>query len=86
MKLSWLSKFIVVLISLYPIADTKISYFCLLRFVMEKFPFISDAAPKSFSMKTILASIIGSLVSISKIVPRNLKSWAKEMPSNKNSR
>ena len=44
-----------------------------LRFVMEKFPFISDAAPKSFSMKTILASIIGSLVSISKNVQRNLK-------------
>ena len=41
---------------------------------MEKFPLLSDAAPKSFSMKTILASIIGSLVSISKIVPRNLKS------------
>ena len=74
MKLSCLTKFIVVLISLYPIADTKISYFCLLRFDTVKFPFISDAAPISLSMKTILASIIGSLVSISKIVPRNLKS------------
>ena len=60
------------MISLYPIADIKISNSCFSRFVTEKFPFKSDADPKSLPMKTILASIIGSFVSESKIVPKNL--------------
>ena len=60
------------MMSLYPIADIKISYSCFLRFIIEKFPFKSDADPKSLPKTTILASIIGSFVSVSKIVPKNL--------------